>query len=151
MKPQVEAHSHSHSINRHNLVHEVMDQKVDTWHDVYYHCTILERMTDPAGKVVAHALRRNPIIYSAPKTICYNLHKLHYPGCTRDHDESDERCPFYNRSTAAATAVSAAAATPSVVLAASFTPIAGPGMDVDAPSAKANRQGVFMVHHHLKT
>jgi hypothetical protein len=130
-----------------NLVHEVMDQKVDAWHDVYYHCTIQGRMTNPAGKVVAHVLRLNPMVYSNPGLTCYNLHKLHYPGCTRDHDESDERCPFYNRSTAAATAVSAAGATPSVVPTASCTPIAEPSMDVDAPSAQANRQGVFNMHH----
>jgi hypothetical protein len=140
----------------HNLVHEVMNPKVEAWHDVYYHCTVLGLMRDPAGKVVAHVLRRNPFIYrSAPGTTCKNIHALHYPGCTRDHDESDEGCPFYNRTSAAATAVSAAtsagtavaAATASDIPAAPLTSIVGPFKDVDSPSAKANRQGVFNMYH----
>jgi len=146
MTPQVEAAGKIHSLKRHNLVHEVMNPKVDAWHDVYYHCTVVGRMKDHTGKVVAHVLSRNPIMYNSnPGTTCKNVHKLHYLGCNRDHDESDELCPFYDRSTAAATAFSAIAASPPVVPAASLTPVAGPFKDIDTPSAKANRQDAHAV------
>ena len=126
-----------------------MNPKVDAWHDVYYHCTVVGRMKDHTGKVVAHVLSRNPIMYNSnPGTTCKNVHKLHYLGCNRDHDESDELCPFYDRSTAAATAFSAIAASPPVVPAASLTPVAGPFIKkANAPSERANRQGVYLVKH----
>jgi len=151
MKPQVEAATKIHSLNRRNLlVLEAMNE-VEVWHDVYNTCTMVGQMKDHTGNVVSYQLRRNPFLYGLETACHYRVDQVHLPGCTREHDNSNEQCPFYNRSPAvAAISVSVAVPTPSV-LAASLTPVAGPFMNANAPFEQANKQGLYMVHHHLET